>query len=259
MGCAQGLRTVSQIMQYIASRFPHYCCFCHSRSESNIDLCRFCHCCFPVLYAEKGFRFHRKLCMQCGHSLDIDFSDDKCAECGIFSSPYAHTLIPYSFDPPVDLLIKKLKYRSHLPSGRLLGLLLAGHVRRMLPSIDDWPEVLIPVPLHLRRRMERGFNHTEEIAFWCGRALDIPVKANLVSRVEETEALAGLSRAERIQTVTGVFQASEQLFNKRVAVVDDVLTTGATTQELARELLDTQVAQLQLWAVARTPLGSVAS
>jgi len=160
---------------------------------------------------------------------------------------------PYRYDFPIDGLIHQLKYQEKLSLGRLLGALIAAEVEKRL-KIDQYPDCLIPVPLNATRFRSRGFNHAAEIAAGCAQTLNIESKPDLVDRRFDTASLVGLSRAERGLRIRGAFWCDESLKGRSVAIVDDVLTTGATAGELATELLDNGVAQVQLWVVARTPV-----
>ncbi len=149
-------------------------------------------------------------------------------------------------------MIGRLKYRQQLPFGRLLGSLLAEEVARVTTD-NQYPDVLLPVPLSISRYRSRGFNQAGEIAHWCGKVLGIDVFPTAVGRQLDTVSLAGLDRSERSQQIRGAFWADPSLKGLSVAMVDDVLTTGATSGELATELIDYGVRDVQLWVVARTP------
>jgi ComF family protein len=157
--------------------------------------------------------------------------------------------VPFRYAWPVDCLIHQLKYRKQGNHARVLGVLLA---RMAADSSPRLPDILLPVPMHSARLRERGFNHAADIARWCGSELHVEVRASWASRILDTGALAGLSRAEREHRIRGAFAVSERVAGLRIAIVDDVLTTGATASELARELYDTGAAEVELWVIART-------
>jgi len=206
------------------------------------------------------------VCLRCGFVWNDSVWRSECAHCVNYRTGFSRVVCPYRYDFPIDGLIQRLKYQSHLPSGRLLGCLLAREVADQL-DIDDYPDVLLPVPLHAVRYRERGFNHAAEIARWCGQKLGIHSCPHFIERRFDTGSLAGKSRADRSLHIRGAFRVVEQralrltgrarrqtsLDGLSVAIVDDVLTTGATAGELATELLDNGVATAQLWVIARTP------
>jgi len=198
------------------------------------------------------------VCLRCGFVWTDAIWRLECAHCVNFRTGFDFVISPYRYDFPIDGIIQRLKYQQHLPSGRLLGSLLASEVAHRLNTFEQ-PDVLLPVPMHATRYRQRGFNHAAEIATWCGQSLGIASCPQFVERRFDTGSLAGLSRAERGLHIRGAFRVVEDLQGLTVAVVDDVLTTGATAGELATELLDNGVKSVQLWAVARTPFTGTAS
>jgi len=137
---------------------------------------------------------------------------------------------------------------------------LAGPLsRRLLAALGEadraWPDWIVPVPLAPSRLAERGYNQAWELARRVGRALDRPASAAWLQRTATREAQAGLDRAARQRNLRGVFslKPGHPLAGRRVALVDDVLTTGATAAEATRALLAAGAAEVAVWALARTP------
>ncbi|MGQ7846494.1 ComF family protein [Granulosicoccus sp. 3-233] len=199
------------------------------------------------------------LCLSCGAELSsVPFEQlsqrglPPCTQCSGQAAPFTRIVAPYRYEFPVDRLIQSLKYREQRVLARIFGTLLARSVQRQHPTGHALPELLLPVPLHATRLRQRGFNQSAEIARWCGRELGVESRARAVTREYDTGSLAGLSRAERQYRILGAFRAQEALADRHVAIIDDVLTTGSTTRELARELYDTGVASVELWVLART-------
>ncbi|GIX27819.1 MAG: hypothetical protein KatS3mg123_1700 [Burkholderiales bacterium] len=156
----------------------------------------------------------------------------------------AAALLEYRF--PVDAMIRRFKYQGDLAAGRALGRLLAEHVAP-LPS----PDLLIPMPLHPARLKVRGFNQAAELAREIARGTRVPVAMDLCARHRDTAEQARLSMGERRRNVRGAFSCARDLDGADVAVVDDVLTTGATLNELARLLKRRGAARVRAWVVAR--------
>jgi len=192
------------------------------------------------------------VCLQCGFVWSDARRRSECAHCVNYRTAFCRVISPYRYDFPIDGIIQRLKYQKNLPVGRLLGGLLANEVVSRLDRAD-YPDVLVPVPMPMARYRQRGYNHAAEIARWCGRELGIASWPQSVERRVDTGSLVGLSRAERALHIRGSFRATQDLLGLTVAIVDDVLTTGATAGELATELLDSGVKEVQLWVVARTP------
>jgi ComF family protein len=160
------------------------------------------------------------------------------------------------FEPPVDDLIRRLKYSGALEHARVLGELLAQTVR---DRGDSLPRLLVPVPLHPARLRERGFNQAAGIARYTGRSLGIPQAWHAVRRLRDTPSQTVLGIEERHANVRGAFaiantRAMKQLVDAaHVAVIDDVTTTGSTLAEMKCVLLAAGVRRVELWAVARAP------
>lgn len=148
------------------------------------------------------------------------------------------------YDFPVDALVQRYKYGGELRLARLFG-------RAVSNAVAAHADVLIPVPLSQARLRTRGYNQALEIAREIGRARHIPVWPDACRRVTDTPAQALLPWRERPRNVRGAFVCDVELAGCIVAVVDDVLTTGATLDALARSLKRAGAAQVQGWVVAR--------
>ncbi|MFO8142309.1 MAG: ComF family protein [Marinobacter sp.] len=148
-------------------------------------------------------------------------------------------------------MIGRYKYHGHRKFVRPLltdfGQFLE---QQLLP--EDRPDVLIPAPMHWLRRWQRGFNQAQDIAEFVGGQLAIPVAASAVRRSRQVKAQRGLNRAGRLANLDKVFQVRGTV-PQRVAIVDDVVTTGATVRTLARALAEAGARDIQVWALARTP------
>lgn len=168
---------------------------------------------------------------------------------------FRRRVAPWQYAYPLDGLIGALKRGGRRPVARALGGLLATEVQRVALTdalTPTLPDLVIPVPDHPERRRRRGFSPTVDIAEAAATWLGVPCETAAAVRVADTGSLALRSRSERASVIRGAFRVDEGLHGRHVALVDDVLTTGATSSELARECLDTGVASLELWVLART-------
>jgi len=228
------------------ARLPQFCCFCYRKTDTGYDLCRFCESHLRPIVTKTAHKSSSSVCLRCGFVWADTVWRSECAHCVNYRTGFDRVVSPYRYDFPIDGVIQRLKYQNHLPSGRLLGCLLAREVASQLDR-SDYPDLLLPVPLHAGRQRERGFNHAAEIARWCGQKLGINSCPHLIERRFDTGSLAGKSRADRSLYIRGAFRVVEhhtwRLTSRArrqtgfdglsVAIVDDVLTTGATAGELA--------------------------
>ncbi len=148
------------------------------------------------------------------------------------------------------MLIRGAKFHRRLNALRLLGQCLADRVRE--EGLEP-PDLLIPVPLHRTRLRERGYNQSHEIARVLGRELGVAIDVRGCARVLATTAQTGLDERARRRNVRGAFVATGGFRQARLVIVDDVVTTGSTVNELARVLCRAGAARVDVWTVARTP------
>lgn len=169
---------------------------------------------------------------------------DICGACLDHPPRYDHAAAAFAYDFPVDALIHSLKYGGNLAVATALGDALGG-------TVTAHADFIIPMPLSPQRVRERGFNQALEIARCVSRMTGIPV-LNACRKVMETRPQAALPWKERAKNVRGAFVCDAALGGKRVAVIDDVMTTGATLNELAKNLRRAGAVHISAWVVART-------
>jgi ComF family protein len=148
-------------------------------------------------------------------------------------------------------VIHRYKYRRERWFEPFLCELLAAAAERSVRAGEwDW---LVPVPLHPVKEREREFNQAFCLAHWLGRATGVPVARRLLRRAHYTSTQTRLSRGRRQENVIDAFQVREgaELSGRRLILIDDVLTTGATTSECARVLKECGVHEVGVWTVAR--------
>ena len=156
---------------------------------------------------------------------------------------------PWRFDFPVDALVRALKFHGERAYARLLGTLLA---RERLHCDAPLPSLVVPVPLHPLRLRERGYNQAAELARFAARELALPLDRGLLRRTRPTRGQTGLGALQRMQNVAGAFAATRALRGApRLALVDDVVTTGSTVLAAAAALRAAGAGSVELWVVAR--------
>lgn len=214
---------------------PANCLLCGAASGVS-SLCDACRRALPWLPAER--------CPVCAVPSP---GNAVCGACLAEPPPFAGSCAALAYEFPVDALIQSFKYAGELPVGETLAELLRSAVRNA-----PRPDALVPMPLHPARLRERGFNQALELARRLGRDLDLPVLAQACRRLRDTPPQASLPWKQRAGNMRGAFACDAELGGKRIAIVDDVMTTGHTLGELAQTLTRAGAAEVWCWVVART-------
>ena len=210
--------------------------------------------CFLCRGAARGL-----LCDDCGAELPR-LQGPRCPRCALASPGgavcgrclarpprYDATVAALAYEFPADVLVHSLKFRGELALAPLLGALLR-NAAAGLPRVD----CVLPVPLSRRRLAERGYNQAVELARPLALAAGAPLELFACERSRDTPQQADLPWSERAKNVRGAFRCARELAGKSIAVVDDVMTTGATLDELAGALKDAGATRVVNWVVART-------
>jgi ComF family protein len=172
-----------------------------------------------------------------------------CGACLAHPPAYDHICAPFIYGFPVDALVQALKYRGVLAIAPVLGSAIAH-------ALDERPDVVIPMPLAAARLRERGFNQAQEIARHVARISGIPLLPRACRKVRDTAPQAALPWHAREKNMRRAFVCDEDLGGRHVAIVDDVMTTGATLNELARNLKRAGAARVTGLVAARTLPGT---
>ena len=210
-------------------------------SETRIDLCAVCMADLPR---------DRVACATCAQPVAI--ASTSCGKCLRSPPPFARTIAALRYASPVDALIADVKFHGRLASVRILGSLLAHSVQQAYVD-DALPDLIVPVPLSLRRLLQRGHDQAALLARRLGRELEIPNALNRVRRSRHTAPQSELDARARQRNLVGAFAIAKPVAGLHVALVDDVLTTGATVREVARVLCAGGATRVDVWVAARTP------
>jgi ComF family protein len=214
--------------------FAQDCLLCGQSGGSEV-LCRACADDLPRLPALR--------CRRC--ALPIP-SGEYCGRCLGHPPHYDRTLAAFRYDFPVDRLIQSFKYGHRLALAAFLG----GELAAL--AADTAVDLVVPLPLHRSRLRERGFNQALELARPVAKSLGKPLDAGACRRVRPTPAQAGLAWKERKKNVRGAFACAREMAGRRILLVDDVMTTGASLDECARTLKRHGAAEVTLLVAART-------
>jgi ComF family protein len=217
--------------------WPSRCLACEGAGLEGLDLCAACEAELPVNDAA---------CRACAVPLP---EAGLCGACIGAQSPLTVVCAPFVYAAPLDRLLPRLKFAGDLAAGRLVSQLMADHLRTA-----PQPQALVPVPLHRARLRRRGFDQALEIARPLGRALGLPVLDGALVRLRATREQSTLSAIARRRNVRGAFAVRPKLpLPAHVALVDDVMTTGATLRAAAAALRQAGVQRVDAWVAARVP------
>ena len=173
-----------------------------------------------------------------------------CGACVARPPPFAAAFAAFAYEFPLDRLLHAFKYGGHLSHAEYFAEALSAAVA-LRPAEMPWPDALVALPLAPSRQRVRGFDQAAEIARRVARRTGVPLTAGL-RRTRDTPAQAALPWKDRGKNVRGAFIADPFLAGKRVAIVDDVMTTGATLGSAAGAVLRAGAVAVEAWAVART-------
>jgi ComF family protein len=220
---------------------PGFCVLCRQRSHLPLDLCAECLAALP---------WAGRVCVQCALPL-AGAPGDRCARCVARAPPWTRAVATLRYRGAAADLVRSLKFDGNAVSGRVLGTLIGAAVRDAYAD-RALPDIVVPVPLSLRRLLVRGQNQAGVLARHAARLLDLPVDWAGCRRVRHTAPQSGRSRRDRLRNPTGAFACATGYAGRIVAVVDDVMTTGATLGAVARCLRRSGAAEVHVWVGART-------
>jgi ComF family protein len=169
-----------------------------------------------------------------------------CGACATRPPHFDATVAAWRYEFPVDRLVLALKFGRRLALAEPLGAGLAGQAggRRI--------DALVPMPLGRARLAKRGFNQALEIARHVARHAGLRLAPDLARRVRDTAPQTDLPHDERAANIRGAFECDAGVGGRALAVIDDVMTTGASLEELARTMKRAGAARVENWVVART-------
>ncbi|MFB0701223.1 ComF family protein [Pseudomonas protegens] len=229
---------------YIWLKNNQACLLCDEPSDSALALCAPCLDELPWLGAQ---------CSVC--ALPLPGPGLTCGQCLQEPPAFQRVIAPWRYDFPVDSLISRFKHHEKWPFGRLMAELLGQFLHYRFDEGLPRPDCLLPVPLSRRRLRQRGFNQAGMLAQWLGASLQLVVQPELLLRTQDTPAQQGLDARARQRNLRQAFALADQaqVAGRHLALVDDVLTTGATAQALARLLINAGARRVDIYCLARTP------
>ncbi|WP_028008129.1 ComF family protein [Solimonas flava] len=221
--------------ELLALLSPARCQFCDAPT-GDLTLCAAC---------RAGLPWNQPACPRCALP---QTHDQPCARCLANPPPYVRAWAPFRLEAPIREQIHALKYAADFVPARTLGRLLA---LSLGARGGDAVDVVIPVPLHPGRLRRRGYNQSVELARPLADEAGLRVEAGWARRTRTTQDQIGMDAIARRRNVRGAFSVDASVRGLRVALLDDVMTTGATLGELARSCRRAGAATVEAWALAR--------
>jgi ComF family protein len=230
--------------RWLGHVWPGRCLACAEAGQPGRDLCEACLASLP---------WNRHACARCAIPLPAarcaTVAVQHCGECLRKPPPVQASCAAFVYAAPLDRLLPRLKFHHDLAAGRLLAQLMA----QAFADIER-PQALLPIALHRARLRTRGYDQALELAKPLARALRLPLLPDALRRVRATTPQSELDAAHRARNLHGAFALAAGVpLPAHVAVVDDVMTTGATLHAAARALRRAGVARVDAWVCARVP------
>lgn len=218
--------------------FPQPCILCNAASGNELGICPDCLSDLP---------FHRdEYCPQCNLPSTNNLI---CGACIASPPDFDATTSIFSYEYPISQLVQHYKYGQELHLGNLFAKLLQHKL-----SAHKLPDLIIPMPLHPKRLAERGFNQSLEVAKIVGKALNISVDYTACLRTKYSPPQASLPLRQRATNIKGAFTCTKSLTGLRIGLIDDVMTTGASLNALAKAVKAKGASHVECWVIARTLL-----
>lgn len=229
---------LAKIRKYLADEaIPGLCAWCGKWLQAGAEPALCPHCLRAVPW-------NTGACRRCGLREHSD-QQIRCA-----ALPFETTVCPLLYQGPVPQWILRSKRRGGLVETRLLADALAVAISDAY-STTQLPQCIVPVPLSWQRMLRRGHNQALVLASMIGPKLNLAVEPRALRRQRHTRIQPGLSESQRYANMSGAFSCRRRWASDHVAVVDDVMTSGATAAAIAECLLQAGCARVDVWCAAR--------
>lgn len=232
------MKIPAQPGQLLDTLLPRLCLLCRCPAPHN--LCSEC---------AQHLPFMTHACRTCGAFLP-DSSVGMCGKCQRKARPVSRLVAAYRYQEPVSSLVSRFKFQHDFAAGEALAASLMDAVRFAYGD-EAWPDLVLPVPLHASRLRERGFNQSVFLGEYLSHRLNIRLEKNALQRTRATRDQIGLKAMARRHNVRRAF-TMQPISAHHVAILDDVVTTGATVLEIAKLLKSNGVSQVDVWCIAKT-------
>lgn len=230
-------KIINKCLKYKQEIFASRCLLCSDCiKNSHLSICQ--HCISDLPWQVNG------CCPQCGIR---SIKGQLCGHCLKSAPAFDFTRSVFNYEYPLNAILQQYKYGNKLIVAELFGKLLADSI-----SPASLPDVIIPMPLHPHRLRERGFNQAVEIAKVTGREMKLKLDASICRRTRLSPPQASLPLKQRVKNMRNTFVCDGQLGGLKVALIDDVMTTGASLNALAATVKKAGASTVECWVLART-------
>lgn len=230
------------------------CIFCKIDLGINTGVCNFCYSILPWLHIVKY------KCNRCQKTLSFEEQNTQheiCYNCyseqenltkyNIFNKIFA----VFSYQDPIKQLILDLKFKQKLSYGKFLGTILSKYIINHCYKHQQLPSTIIPIPLHVERLRKRGFNQAYEIAKYVAKNIKIKINNTACIKIKNTISQMNLIKNKRNTNIKNAFLATK-LPDKHIAILDDVITTGSTTKDLCKTIIqENPDINIDIWCICR--------
>jgi len=225
------------------------CLFCDETTYNNEAVCSPCYQDLP---------WNTYHCSQCALPLPtLQKPTNKpalnivCGGCISVPPPFTTTIASFCYEVPIDKAIQRLKYNQKQYFASIFASFLAKMIHQQY-QYSPLPVCLIPVPMHKDKLKERGFNQALLISQKLSKQLSIPTNATILQKIKSTPSQTRLNKLQRTRNLKGAFTLKETVVGQHIALIDDVVTTRATSDLLSQLLIDAGAKRVDVWCIART-------
>lgn len=226
----------------ISKIIPRHCLFCLQKTQSSFDLCVAC-------MADLSINNH--CCQRCALPLEPDSGQmiPLCGQCLSHPYYYDQVISPFAYTDDMAYLIKQLKYHQKIHYAPLLAKLFIAQVK----TIHNFqqPQIIMPIPMHQKRLKYRGYNQALELARIFSSHYQLPLDYSILIRSRYTHLQVKMTALKRQENVKNAFIIKKEIQYTHIALIDDVMTTGSTVNEVAKVLKNKGVKKVDIWTIAR--------
>lgn len=245
----QALRQLGSLSKQFIDHFPNYCVLCQAPVTGR----KLCHSCIVAIKTAPISCFQCAEPLQTAHSATLDNLGEQhfiCGRCQKQPPHFQRVIAGGLYLQPLSGLLQLFKFQQRIQLTHVLADILLQSIQQTADY--QKPDAIIAVPLHKKRLRQRGYNQAQLIASVLSKELNIPLIRKGIYRDKITEEQTRLTLPQRKKNLRGAFRLEAKL-PQHVAIVDDVITTGSTTDELAKVFIKHQVTNVDIWCIAKTP------